>query len=160
MFRRYAQEHIHVIRHQVPFFRPAFLLTGQLVKYVPQMATQHSIQRLAATLRNETPSGICIPTWCDSNFDSPFALSFRVGFERLSPKRRNKRLPELSNSGSLPGRAGGLPELVNAYPKRRLRGSSLRILLTPTLRQSRDKQVLVSSAVEVRLFIKFRRAPC
>ena len=32
-----AEEHVHVIRHQVPLLNPTFLLLGQRAKDFPQM---------------------------------------------------------------------------------------------------------------------------
>lgn len=64
VLRRYRYHHVHVIRHQVPFLNPAFLLQRQLAKYLSKVLPQLPVQRLSPTLRNE--------------YHVVFALPFRV----------------------------------------------------------------------------------
>ena len=64
VFRGYRNHHVHVIRHQVPFLYPAFLLLRQLAKHLSKVLPQLHVQRLSPALRNE--------------YHVVFALPFRV----------------------------------------------------------------------------------
>jgi hypothetical protein len=64
IFGRNRDHDVHVVWQQMTFLDPAFLLFGQLSKHFSQMLSQCPVQRLPATLRDET-------TWY-------FALPFRV----------------------------------------------------------------------------------
>ena len=53
VFRRYRDHHVHMIRHQMPFLDPAFLLLRQLLEHLPEVSPQLAVQRFPATLGNE-----------------------------------------------------------------------------------------------------------
>ena len=53
ILRRDRNHHVHVIRHQVPFFDSTLLLFRELSKHLTKMFPQLLIQRLAPTLGNE-----------------------------------------------------------------------------------------------------------
>src|SRR5712664_1284224 len=53
VFWRNRNHHVNVIRHQMTFFDPAFLLLCQLAKYIPEVPPQLPVKRLPAALGNE-----------------------------------------------------------------------------------------------------------
>src|ERR1700723_1306107 len=40
VFRRYRNQHVYMVAHQMAFFNPALLLLSQLPKYLPEMLSQ------------------------------------------------------------------------------------------------------------------------
>jgi len=53
IFRRYRQQHVNVVGHQMPFFDAAFSLLGQLPEYRTEMPLQFAVQHLPAVFWNE-----------------------------------------------------------------------------------------------------------
>jgi hypothetical protein len=44
IFRRYRQQHVNVVGHQMPFFDAAFPLLGQLPEYRTEVSLQIAVQ--------------------------------------------------------------------------------------------------------------------
>ena len=42
-FRRHIDQHVHVIRHNMPFFNPTFFILSQSVKYLAKVFPHYSI---------------------------------------------------------------------------------------------------------------------
>jgi hypothetical protein len=42
-FRRHIDQHVHVIRHHMPFFYPTFFMLCQPVKHLPEMFPHYAI---------------------------------------------------------------------------------------------------------------------
>ena len=61
IFRRYRQQHVNVVRHQMPFFDAAFPLFGQLPEYRTEMSLQVPIQRPPAVFWNENDVIFAVP---------------------------------------------------------------------------------------------------
>ena len=53
IFRRNREQHVHVVRHQMPFFDPAVLVPGQVVKHLAEVLPKPVAQGAAAILRRE-----------------------------------------------------------------------------------------------------------
>src|SRR5712691_21876 len=53
VLRRYRDEHVHVIGHQMPLLYPAFPLLGQPSENLPKVLPQLPIQRAPSALRYE-----------------------------------------------------------------------------------------------------------
>lgn len=62
IFRRDADAHAHVIRHDVPFYNLRFLVRRKFVEYLTQMLAQHPKYPLSALLRNEYHMVLTIPS--------------------------------------------------------------------------------------------------
>ena len=60
-FWRNRNRHVNVIRHQMTFFDPAFLLLCQLAKYIPEVPPQLPVKRLPAALGNEHNMIFAVP---------------------------------------------------------------------------------------------------
>ena len=110
VLRRNAQQHVDMIGHQVPFLDSTLLLPRQLVEHLPQVPAQLSVERLAAIFRNEHNMVFAPPFGVIQTLVVHWQFSFRLALS--GPPNRTKRLPELSNSRSLPGKAGGYHDLV------------------------------------------------
>ena len=63
IFRQNADAHVHVIRHNVPFYNFRFLLRRKFIEYLAQMLSQHSKYPLPTLLRNEYHRALTIPSW-------------------------------------------------------------------------------------------------
>ena len=61
IFRRYRQQHVNVVGHQVPLFDAAFSLLGQLLEYRAEMSLQLAIQRLPAVFGYENDVIFAVP---------------------------------------------------------------------------------------------------
>jgi hypothetical protein len=61
ILRRYRNQHVHVVRQQMPFLDPAFLLPGQLPDDLPQLPSQLPIQRLPTAYRDEHDVVLAVP---------------------------------------------------------------------------------------------------
>ncbi len=53
VLRRYRNQHVHMIGHQMALLYPALLLFGQSVKYLTKVTPQLPIQRSAPAFRNK-----------------------------------------------------------------------------------------------------------
>jgi hypothetical protein len=53
IFRRYRDQHVHVVSHQMSLLNPTLLLLRQVPEYLSQVLPQFRVQRLAATFRDE-----------------------------------------------------------------------------------------------------------
>src|SRR5262249_13891954 len=53
LLRRNRDHHVHMIRHQVPFFDLRLLLSRELVEHVAEIPAKLQIQRLPSTFRDE-----------------------------------------------------------------------------------------------------------
>src|SRR6478672_472866 len=62
ILRRDRNHHVHVIRHQVPFFDSTLLLFSELSKHLTKMFPQLLIQRLPPTLGNENDVVFALPS--------------------------------------------------------------------------------------------------
>ena len=62
VFRRYRDQHVHVVGEQVAFLDAALLLLGELSEHRPKVAPQLGVQRLAAVLRNEDDVVLALPS--------------------------------------------------------------------------------------------------
>ena len=107
-FRRHIDQHVHVIRHDMPFFYPTFFMLRQSVKHLSQMFPYYSIQLPFPVLRNKYYVIFALP-FCMTKTSVVFHGSF--GFVALvgSQTHRTGRLLYKSNFRSLPGIAGGSP---------------------------------------------------
>jgi len=61
MFRRDRDQHVYMIRHQVPFFDPAVPLPRQPVKDLSKVLPQLPIQHFASALCNENNVILAVP---------------------------------------------------------------------------------------------------
>lgn len=58
---RDRQQHVHMVDHQMPFFKSALLLLGQVPLHFAQMRPQALIQYLAPAFRNEHHMAFALP---------------------------------------------------------------------------------------------------
>src|SRR5664280_1233119 len=105
---RDRNHHVHVIRQQMPFLNPAFLLLRQFAEHFSHILPQVPIQRLPATL------GINTTWYLHSHFEwlklSYSSIQFLLCVCFAAHARSFlDGLPYLSNFACLPGRAGGTP---------------------------------------------------
>src|SRR3989338_1790270 len=109
VFRRNREHHMDVIRHHMPLLDLAFFLPRKFAKHRPDLPPQRLEKRLPPAFRDEhdvilaLPFGMALTLIVVHGLDS---LPFALGGSR---KGVRVRLPELSNFGCLPGRAGGSP---------------------------------------------------
>jgi len=61
ILRRYAQTHVHVIRHQVPFYYFRFFVLRQFPEYLSQVPSQTSKDRFLPSLRDKYHMVFAIP---------------------------------------------------------------------------------------------------
>src|SRR6266566_4858528 len=61
VLRGNREEHVHVIRHQVPLFNPTFLLLGQRAKDLPEMPSQFMVERFPTILRDKHHMILAVP---------------------------------------------------------------------------------------------------
>src|SRR5215475_9218587 len=61
VLRRNGEEHVHVIRHQVPLFNPTFLLRGQRPEDLPEMPPQLMVERFPTILRDKHHMILAVP---------------------------------------------------------------------------------------------------
>ncbi len=61
IFRRYRQQHVYVVRHQMAFLNTAFALFGQLSKHRTEMSLQFAIQHLPSVFRDENDMVFAVP---------------------------------------------------------------------------------------------------
>ena len=88
VLRRYRQQHVYVIDHQVAFFNSAFLLTGQLTEHFAQVFAQVHVQRAPAALRDEDHVVFAVPFAMAQTFKLVHCFDFlscawRLTFESL-----------------------------------------------------------------------------
>lgn len=69
IFRGNADAHVHVIRHDVPFYNLRFLVRRKFVEYLAQMLAQNPKYPSFALLRNEYHVILTIPS-CEPNSDT------------------------------------------------------------------------------------------
>jgi hypothetical protein len=62
--RRHVQQHVHMVRHDVPLFYPALLVPRQLVECLPESSAYMPVERSTPIFRDE--------------YDVVFALPFRM----------------------------------------------------------------------------------
>jgi len=58
---RNRDQHVHMVRHQMPFFNLALLLLGQTPEYLAQVRPETPVQRLAAALGYENDMLLALP---------------------------------------------------------------------------------------------------
>src|SRR5262245_16478648 len=75
VFRRDQDQHVHVIRLQMPLLYPAFLLRGQLVEHFPKVLSDMPKKRLHPTLCNEH-MWYLQSTWCDLSSHTRPSMEF------------------------------------------------------------------------------------
>lgn len=99
-----------VVRHQMSFFNPAFLLACKFAEYLPKVHPQLAVQHLATALWDEDDVVFAIPRCVAQTLELVHrgVLSSRVlgGSRGKSPRWA---LLKMSNFYCLPGRAGGTP---------------------------------------------------
>src|SRR6266478_404876 len=61
VLRRNGEEHVHVIRHQVPLFNPTFLLRSQRPEDLPEMPPQLMVERFPTILRDKHHMILAVP---------------------------------------------------------------------------------------------------
>ena len=61
ILRRYRDQYVHVVGHQVPFQNPALLLLRQLPEYLPKVRPQLLVDDLPPTFRNEDDVILTLP---------------------------------------------------------------------------------------------------
>src|SRR2546428_12484991 len=68
VLRGNREEHVHVIRHQVPLFNATFLLFGQRAKDFSQMAPQFVVERFPTILRDKHDMILAVPLGMAESF--------------------------------------------------------------------------------------------
>jgi hypothetical protein len=107
---RDRDQHMHVIRQQVPFLDPTLFLLRQLPEHLPQVLPQPAIQRPPAAFRYEHHVVLAVPHRVVQ--DSPVCPSgpFLSCAWRLTREVSSVgTLRQTSNDDCLPGKAGGSP---------------------------------------------------
>src|SRR6267378_1819311 len=61
VLRRNGEEHVHVIRHQVPLFNPTFLLRSQRPEDLPEMPPQLMVECFPTILRDKHHMILAVP---------------------------------------------------------------------------------------------------
>jgi len=57
----HGEEHVHVIRQQVPLFNATFLVLRQRAKDVPEMPSPFVVERFTTILRDKHPMILAVP---------------------------------------------------------------------------------------------------
>jgi hypothetical protein len=61
VFRRYRNQYVHMVRHQMAFLDLAFTLLGQIAEYLAQMLAEGFVKHLPAALRDKHNVILAIP---------------------------------------------------------------------------------------------------
>ena len=61
VFRGNRQQHVNMVRHQMPLLDPALALLHELPKHRPKILLQFAIQHLPAVFRNEDDVVLALP---------------------------------------------------------------------------------------------------
>ena len=124
VLRGNRHQHVDIVHQQMPVLYPTLSMQGPLPQHLAQLLTQSPVDRLLAVLREKHHVILTVPfrmikTSVRSHEDSlPWCLSGSRG-EFLT------RLPDTSNAGGRPGKAGGLPrQLESEQVRHRTCGST------------------------------------
>jgi hypothetical protein len=100
-----------MIPHQMAFVDLAFPVTCQLFENITHVFPQIAVRNLFPILRNPNQMVQSHVVWLKLLLLFIESL-LEVSFGRFTDWRLSYILPELSNSGSLPSKAGGLPGII------------------------------------------------
>src|SRR5712691_8315540 len=124
VLRRYRDEHVHVIGHQMPLLYPAFPLLGQPSENLPKVLPQLPIQRAPSALRYEHHVVFAHThvVWFKLSNLSIVSLPF-VCLAAHDRKSLRWTPTKTSNFYCHPGRAGGPPSGVRTLATPRFHAS-------------------------------------